>query len=130
MVDTPQKFIKSVMDTDDEFVQGVDTSTMLSVGLIPNPLNIFDPIFNPIIDKLKRNMHEIFTEAKEIVDNPPECIDKDDVYVIKNYVMNSEIPFVKSAIARTAMKRYVHVPDGVDELRLKLAAIPCCHGMD
>ena|ERR1700680_2730921 len=132
-MDTPQEFVKDVLDADRDYANGIDINTLVGnfrvelLGMTRDSArSIGKPIVQPFLDIARDKLNGVVTEIKKIIDNPPQCIDDETVYQGVQYISVVEAPYAEALIDNTFLDNEVEIPRGTDEFLHKLSRIPKC----
>lgn len=134
-MDSPQEFLKDIVDGDDLYFKGIDYTTLIGNFRVTEFLGIpqdvakvlMKPIVEPILQIARRNADQYVPQLKELIDNPPDCIDDNVLYEGMQYFTKSEGTFAVNLIEGTFLKDYVKIPPRTSEFMDKLSRIPKCH---
>ncbi|MHB8154320.1 MAG: hypothetical protein ACYDG3_14935 [Bacillati bacterium] len=133
-MDSPQQFLKDVVEADESYVKGFSIDLLLGnfriteFAGIPQPIAeiISAPVLIPFIKNINDNALPISKRIKEVIDNPPECIDDKDLYEGVQYISKVEAPYAYYLIKNTFLDDHVKIPPGTKEYMEKLSRIPLC----
>jgi hypothetical protein len=134
LMDSPQEFLKDVVDGDELYLKGIDYDTLIGnfrvtefVGM-PRDVAKFlmAPIVEPMLGTARKNADNYVPKIKSVIDHPPQCIDDNMTYQGIQYFTTSEGPFALNLIHNTFLKDQVRVPPGTEEYMHKLKDIPFC----
>jgi hypothetical protein len=133
-MDSPQEFLKDVVDGDKLYFEGIDYTTLIGnfrvteFAGMPQDLAKFlmAPIVENIFDIARKNADNYVPRLKKMIDNPPDCIDDEVLYQGMQYFTRTEGPYTIGLIKQTFLKDYVTIPEGTEEFMNKLANIPKC----
>jgi len=133
MEDSPQQFVQDVLEADELYAAGLNNDLLLGlfrlelVGLPEKTLHqIVDPAFNIFREKFVGDLKNLIDKTREVINNPPECIESEDLYQAVQYISTVEGPYAKDFIQSTTLKDSVVIPSGTDEFMIKLSKIPRC----
>lgn len=134
-MDSPQEFLKDIVDGDELYFKGIDYTTLIGnfrvtefVGMPQDIAKILmKPIVEPILNIAKENSDKYVPRLKEIIDNPPACIEDRVLYEGVQYFTLSEGQFALNLIDGTFLKDYVRIPPGTKEYMDRLRSIPLCN---
>jgi hypothetical protein len=132
-MDTPQKFLKDVVDADAAYGDGFSTDLLVGnfrlelFGLSEEAAKaISAPAIDPLVHIMNRNAQPLVNGVKEVIDYPPKCIDDLDLYQSVQYFAKVEGPYARDFIKNTLLKDSVEIPAGTDEFMEQLGRIPLC----
>jgi hypothetical protein len=134
-MDSPQEFVKDIIDGDDLYFKGIDYTTLIGNFRVTEFLGIpqdvakilMQPIVEPLLDIARENADNYVPKLKKLIDNPPKCIDDNVLYQGMQYFTRSEGDFAVNLIEGTFLKDYVKIPPGTREYMEKLRNIPLCN---
>ena len=129
MNDTPQQFLKDVVDADHAYLKGFNTDLLIGnfriTEFIGMPQQVAEviagPILSTLIDNAKDNIAPKVIQIKEVIDNPPKCIENIDVYRGIQYFSKVEGPWAAELTKNTFLKEHVTIPEGTEEFMEKLS---------
>jgi hypothetical protein len=133
-MDTPQQFLKDVVDGDELYARGMDYDTFIGnfrvtefVGMSRDTARfLMKPIVEQIFTNIHRNSDKYFPQVKEVIDNPPPCIQENEVYQAIQYFAKSEGPFAVNLIRNTMLNDTTTIPEGIEDYMRFLSNIPKC----
>jgi len=134
MNDTPEQFLKDVVDADHTYLKGFNTDLLIGnfriTEFIGMPQHMAEVVAGPVLKSMIENAKDYAAprviEIKKIIDNPPKCINDQDVYQAIQYFSKVEGPWAKRLLQDTFVKEYVTIPVGTAEFMENLSRIPLC----
>lgn len=134
MSDSPQQYLKDIISADEAYLTNFNTDLLIGNFRITDflgiPQNLAELIAGPIlhimIDNAKDNGVPEAKQLTEIINNPPKCIEDQDVYNGLQYFTTVEGPWSIDFLNDTFVGQYIKIPPGTREYFQQMSRIPRC----